>query len=192
MSSDRTDVEIHEYAELRRTIRERGSVRLIVTLITFVAWAMLVVAVMAVMVVPVFSLVPLLVLAAGFEIVFAAHVGVERVGRYLQVRYETKVEGAPMWEHTAMRLGRQAGASGGIDPLFSSLFVGAAVLNLAPVGLLTATQEAPAIGPIPLEFAVYGVLHVVFILRVAGARRFAAAQRDRDLALFTQESRPAE
>lgn len=187
MPADRSALEVQEYTELRRTIRQRGTVRVIVTLITFVAWAMLVLAVMALLVVPAFSLVPLLVLAAGFEIVFATHVGVERIGRYLQVRYEATADGPPMWEHVAMRIGLHPGGSGGIDPLYSGLFVGAAVLNLAPVGLLTAGSESPMIGPVPVELLVYGLFHAVFVGRVASARRFAARQRDRDLAMFTQQ-----
>ena len=42
--------------------------------------------------VPLATLVPLLVLAAAFECVFALHVGIERVGRYLQVFYEDRWE----------------------------------------------------------------------------------------------------
>ena len=72
--------------------------RLIVVAITFVAWAALVLAVQVFVPIPLFSLVPLFVLAAGFEVVFATHVGIERIGRYVQVRYETNESDLPAWE----------------------------------------------------------------------------------------------
>ena len=58
------------------------------------------------------------------------HVGVERIGRYLQVFYEGTADG-PMWETTAMSVG-PALPGGGVDPLFTVVFAFATLLNLIP------------------------------------------------------------
>ena len=161
--------------------------RLIVSALTFLAWAGLAIAVPALIAAPVLGLVPLLVLAVGFEIVFAAHVGVERIGRYLQAKYEQRADGLPGWEHAAMRLGGRPGGGAGIDPLFAGFFTSAALLNLVPIALLS--LDGPEIvGVFPLELTVYGLLHAVFVGRIVIARRWAATQRERDLAAFTAES----
>lgn len=83
-----------------------------------------------------------------------------------------------------MEIGARAGAGSGIDPLFSSVFVIAALLNLIPVGLMSAGEGPMLAGSVPLELAVLGMLHLVFIGRIFQARRFAAGQRARDLELF--------
>src|SRR5215217_7276557 len=59
-----------EFAELRATIRHRGTARVVLLPVTFAAWGALTVAAAAVMTVTLSTLVPLLVLAAGFEAVF--------------------------------------------------------------------------------------------------------------------------
>ena len=187
MTIDPSALSVEEYRALRATIRERGTMRLVVTVITFMAWAALALAWSSI---PAFGLFPLLVLVAGFEVVFATHVGVERIGRYLQVHYET-ADGLPAWEHRAMDLGGRAGAGSGIDPLFSSVFIIATLLNLIPVGLMSADQGPMLVGSVPLELAIFGMLHLVFIMRIFRARRFAAGQRARDLELFKgSRSRP--
>ena len=180
MTIDPSALSVEEYRALRATIRERGTMRLVVTVITFVAWGALALGWSSV---PAFGLFPLLVLVAGFEVVFATHVGVERIGRYLQVHYET-ADGLPAWEHRAMEIGGRAGAGSGIDPLFSSLFIIATLLNLIPVGLMSADGGPMLAGGVPLELAVFGMLHLVFIGRIFQARRFTAGQRARDLELF--------
>ena len=76
-----TPREQEEYKALRSTIRERGTARPWMALCGFVAWAALLLATAALSAPPVASIVPLLVLAAAFECVFALHVGVERIGR---------------------------------------------------------------------------------------------------------------
>ena len=63
----------------------------------------LVLATAALMPLPVATILPLLFLATAFEIVFALHTGVERIGRYIQVFFE---DGSG-WEHTAMTFGRR-------------------------------------------------------------------------------------
>jgi hypothetical protein len=185
MSPDLPTLSLEEYRALRATIRERGTARLFVTAITFVAWAALALTFDALSVVPALGLIPLVVLAAGFEIVFAAHVGVERVGRYLQARYEAET-GLPGWEHAAMRLGQHPGIGGGIDPLFSVVFLVAVFLNFVPVALLSGTGGSES-GGISVELVVYGLLHLILIARILGARRFAASQRQRELPLFTKD-----
>src|SRR5258706_16182976 len=74
-----------EFAALRSTIRDRGTVRMILLPVTFGLWAATAVATTAAIQPPIAALVPLLVLAAGFESLYALHVNVQRIGRYLQV-----------------------------------------------------------------------------------------------------------
>ena len=133
---------------------------------TLTAWALVNLVVLIYDDLPVLSLLPLAVLVGGFEAVHALHVGAERIGRYLQVYYEN-AHGVPRWETTAMAVG-PALPGGGIDPLFSVVFVGVAALNLL-TGLLPQ--------PTPLELSTVGVLHAAFVLRVVRARGAAARQR---------------
>ena len=84
-----------EYSALRATIRERGTARVYVFTAGVAAWAAAAIATAALASTPVAALLPLLVLAAAFEGVFALHVGVERIGRYLQVFYETNPPAPP-------------------------------------------------------------------------------------------------
>ena len=191
MASDRADLAVEEYRALRATIRERGTLRALVTTITFVSWAALSLAAAALFVLPPLALIPLLALAAGFEAVFAIHVGVERVGRYIQRRFETG-DGLPGWEHAAMKAGAVKQAGGGIDPLMTWLFVFATLLNLMVV-LIMQTDPGPIEeatlttfdGPPPASFAFFTVVHAAFLVRVFAARRFARGQRERDLQLFS-------
>jgi len=73
--------ELAEYKSLRDTIRERGTTRAWLLLATFMAWAALAIASAALVALPIATLLPLLVLAVGFETGFALHTGVERIGR---------------------------------------------------------------------------------------------------------------
>src|SRR3990170_4795475 len=101
-----------EYSALRATIRERGTARIVLLPLVFIGWAGTAVATAAVITVAVSTLVPLLVLVVGFEAVFALHVNVERIGRYLQVFHEP--DGG--WEHVAMAFGQRFPGTGP-DPL---------------------------------------------------------------------------
>ena len=83
-----TPRELEEYRTLRDTIRQRGTTRVWVFLAGLTAWAALTVATAALAALPVATLLPLLILAAAFEAVFSLHVGVERIGRYVQVFFE--------------------------------------------------------------------------------------------------------
>jgi hypothetical protein len=156
-----------EFTVLRRTIATRGTARIVLLPATFIAWS----AVISVLLVgsqlqPLDLLFSLAVLAAGFEAIHALHVGVERIGRYIQVYYETGIDG-PQWETTCMSVG-PALPGGGVDPLFSILFASATVANLIPVFLST---------PSRLSLAVIGVLHAAFLVRLGRARWAAARQR---------------
>jgi hypothetical protein len=178
MAPERADLAFEEYRALRATIRERGTMRALVTTITFVSWAGLLVATVALFVVPALGLIPLMALAAGFEVIFALHVGVERIGRYVQTRYESGTD-LPGWEHAAMKIGA-ASHAGRTDPLVAWLFALAATVNLLAVLIM---QADPGVEPVSL--AVFAVVHALVIGRVITARRFARSQRERDLQLFS-------
>jgi hypothetical protein len=162
--------EQEEYTALRATIRERGTARVLVFAGGIVAWAGLAFAVAAVGSPPVATLLPLLVLAAVFESVFALHVGVERIGRYLDVRFGDE------WERAALVFGRPTGAPS-IDALFAIVFLLAALLNLLPAALAEPTS---------MTLIFIGVAHALFIMRVGAARRAASAQRAIDLERFRE------
>ena len=167
-----TPREVEEYRALRDTIRERGTTRVWMVLLGIAGWAALVLGTAAVMPLPVATILPLLFLATTFEIVFALHTGVERVGRYIQVFFEEESG----WEHTAMAFS-QVRPSGGVDPLFANYFRIAAILNFVPAAFAR---------PMPVEWAFLGIIHALFIVRVAVARRQAARQRAADLERFQQ------
>ena len=168
--------EQEEYSALRATIRERGTTRVWIFVIGLIGWAALTVVTAALASPPVAVLLPLLILAVTFEAVFALHVGVERIGRYLQVFYEADASG---WEHAAMSFGRPAGAIA-TDALFAIPFLTAALFNLAPI--LVAN-------PVPVEWVFVGGAHALFVLRVIVARAAAARQRAIDLARFQELKR---
>jgi hypothetical protein len=160
-----------EFRALRATIQQRGTARMLTLPIVFVGWAGTAVATAAVITVAISTLVPLLVLVAGFEAVFALHVNVERIGRYLQIFHEIDGEG---WEGVAMRFGQRFPGAGP-DPLFSRLFVLATSVNFLPAAL--GWENLP-------ELAVLAILHLLFINRIRLARDFAASQRERDRERF--------
>ena len=157
-----------EYEALRATVRERGTARVVVAWLGVSLWAALVLVLAAVIPLPALSLVPLVALVAAFEAVHALHVGVERVGRYLQVFHDDA------WEKTAMAFGRKFPGAGP-DPLFSAVFALAAAVNTLPM---------VSVGPTPAEWIPLGLAHLLFILRIDRARRQAAGQRASDLDRF--------
>lgn len=168
-----------EYIALRATIRERGSLRVIIFVLTFGAWGALWLAGGHLLGTPLSSLVPLLVLAAGFEAVASLHLGVERIGRYLQVRIEGDLPGqdAPLrtWERTAMAWGQRYPGSG-TDPLFATYFFFALLLNVVPV-ILTALS---------LEIGAVALGHAAFGWRMWQLRAWSRRQRGEDLSRFQQ------
>ena len=145
---------------------------MVVLPIVFIGWAGTAVATAAVITVAVSTLVPLLILVAGFEAVFALHVNVERIGRYLEVFHEG--ENGPGWEHTVSLFARRFPAAA-LDPLFGRLFVLATSVNFLPAAL--GWENMP-------ELVILAALHLVFINRVRLARSFAASQRTEDLQRF--------
>jgi hypothetical protein len=161
-----------EYQGLRATIRERGTLRICIVVAGLIAMTGLIVALRATQLSGVIALLPLLVLAATFEINFFVHTGVERIGRYLQVFYEERA-GISGWETTAMNYG--AKYPSGLDPLFSTLFAAAATLNV-----LATLAVAHDPGWITLSFAG----HLAFGYRIVSARALASAQRAIDLDRF--------
>lgn len=159
-----------EYEAMRTTIRQRGTARIVLLPAIFIGWAAVAVATAAIITVALSTLVPLLVLAAGFESVFALHVNIERLGRYLQTFHERAGQG---WEHVAMSFGRQFPGSGP-DPLFARLFILATSVNFFPA----------ALGGESWEIVVIGACHLALIYHVRKAQTFAAAQRTDDLKRF--------
>src|SRR5712671_3249262 len=105
-----TGREQDEYSALRATIRERGTARICLFVAGLAAWAAVTIATAALASTPLAALLPLLLLASVFEAIFALHVGVERIGRYIQVFHENGSGGSggsdtvagpggPGWEH---------------------------------------------------------------------------------------------
>jgi hypothetical protein len=169
---------VEEYRALRATIRERGSLRVLVTAITFLSWAAFLLVAFSLFVVPYIALVPLAALWAGFEVAYAIHIGVERIGRYLELRYETVTGDGPRWEHLAAR---PPGPSGGVHALFLPVFMVAIVIGLLTAALMAAGPAAAENGA-TIELLVVAVLHGAVLARMLAAARFAASQRDRDRA----------
>ena len=175
-----TGREDDEYRALRATIRERGTARVCVFVAGIVAWTAATIATAALASSPVASLLPLLLLACVFESIFALHVGVERIGRYLQVFYESPStddgvgNAVPRWERAAMGFGKPAGAAR-LDALFTVPFLLATLFNIAPALLLN---------PIRTELVFVGGAHVLFVLRLVVARATAGRQRKIDLERF--------
>jgi hypothetical protein len=167
-----------ETQELRATIRERGTARVWLFFAGVTSWAALSLAAAALSLPPVGIVVPLVVLAAAFEGVYALHIGVERIGRYLQTMVESGgPSGNPSWETAIMAFGRPKGSAKS-DALFSSIFIIAALCNIIPaLGVLLS-------GATPPELAFVGSVHTLFIARVLYARSVAARQREIDLARF--------
>jgi len=122
---------------------------------------------------PMLSLVSLSVLIGGFEAIHALNVGVERIGRFLQVYYEGTPDG-PRWETTAMAVGPGLPGSG-VDPLFTVVFAALIGLNLVLVFPELHAMKA---------YAVVLPVHAIFWIRVGRARWAAAGQRAMDLETF--------
>lgn len=158
-----------EYEALRATIRERGTVRMILLPVTFGIWGAAAIATIAAVALPIAALLPLIVLAAGFEAIYALHVNVERIGRYIQVFHEP--DGG--WENVAMAYGQRFPGKGP-DALFSGLFLAATALNYIPVALG---------GTIP-ELVVAALLHLLLAFHIGTARSRASHQRQQDLDRF--------
>jgi hypothetical protein len=171
-----TPTDFDEYSALRTTIRERGTTRVWIVLGGTTAWAAAALATVALAVPPTVTLIPLLVLATTFEITFALHTGVERVGRYIQVFYE-EPGGRAGWEHRIMEYGRVGARRLSTDPLFVRTFLLGTALNFVAV---------TASGPLVVEWVILGIAHALVVVRILAARREAGGQRAADLARFNE------
>jgi hypothetical protein len=166
-----------EFRVLRETIRARGGLRLTLALAGLAVWAVTLVAVLAWLPYPIAGTIPLLLLVATFEVNRMLHLGVERIGRYLQVFYEESQSpgsGTPAWERTAMTFGPTAPGAGG-HPLLLPLFLFATLINFLSVVLP---------GPVPIELGVMTVPHVSFVIWTLYADRAMRQQREIELARF--------
>ena len=168
-----SDLREAEYEALRATIRERGTLRSYAVLGGLVAWGALAVIVFTGRAHGALAIVPLLVLAATFEINFFVHTGVERIGRYLQVFYEEQ-NGSAGWETIVMGYGMRY--PGSADPLFSLTFSACVAANL--LALLATSTTHP--GWLLVALAAHGV----FAYRIVTARRLSSSQRAVDLDRF--------
>jgi hypothetical protein len=165
-----------EFTVLRQTIATRGTVRMVLLPVTVIGWTAITVALLhggRNPLPPLLSFVSLSVLVGGFEAIHALNVGVERIGRYLQVYYEAATDG-PLWETTAMAVGPGL-PGGGIDPLFTVVFGALTGLNLVLVFPVLHTVT---------DYAVLVPVHAIFWIRVIRARGAAARQRAVDLETF--------
>jgi hypothetical protein len=171
------DYAAREFSVLRETIRSRGGLRPIVLLAGISAWAAVLVAVLAWLPNPIASAVPLVVLLATLEGLRTLHLGVERIGRYIQVFFEEDPpSGAPAWEHTAMQFGASLPGAGG-HPYFLAVFFVATVVNYLAVLFP---------GPLPIELATLAVPHLAFIVWLIYCDWGMRRQRTAELARFRE------
>ena len=172
------EIQIREFDALRQTIRARGTVRPLAFLGGLIAWSALLAAVLAWYPNPLIATLPLIVLVGTFEVVRTLHLGVERIGRYLQVFFEHRETDAalvpPAWETTAMTFGPSVPGAGG-HPLFLPIFVLATMLNYLAVVLP---------GPVAVELWTLAVPHLAFIAWMLYADRAMRKQRAAELALY--------
>ncbi len=162
-----------EYRALRSTIAHRGTVRMVLLPSVAAVWAVLATVILVHSTLPFATLLPLAVLVAGFEAASALHLGVERIGRFLQVFHEETNAGqpAPRWETIAMLPAPPLG----IDPLFSVVFSCLTIVNLSIAGVFQATA---------IELGALAAVHAVFLVRIVRVRARASTQRARDLAHY--------
>lgn len=174
-----------EFAVLRQTIRSRGLARPVVLLAGVSAWAAVLAVVLAWLPNPTASVVPLVLLLATFEVVRGLHLGVERIGRYIQVFFEEDVSGSspttpPAWEHMAMHFGARIPGAGG-HPYFIAVFLVATTVNFLAVLFP---------GPIMVELAVLAAAHLAFVVWLIYCDRGMRRQRAVELARFRQLRAP--
>lgn len=164
-----------EFAALRRAVSSRSTARILMAPLTTAVWAAVTLVLVLFSDLPLATMLSLAVLVGGFEAIHALHVGAERIGRYLQVYYEGAADG-PQWETAAMTVGPSL-PGGGVDPLFSVVFIAATVANVISSLLLV-------VEPTWQEFGVLSLVHAVFVFRVVRARVAAARQRAVELESF--------
>jgi len=170
-----------EFEALRATIRTRGLARPIAFLVGLSAWAVTLVAILAWIANPIAAVIPLTVLVGSFEVVRSLHMGVERIGRYVQVFFEeTSVNATafapPAWERTAMAFGPTVPGAGG-HPLFLPVFLLATVVNLIAVMLPE---------PLLIEVGTLLIPHGAFLVWMLYCDRAMRKQRATELARFRE------
>jgi hypothetical protein len=172
------DLSTHEFAVLRETIRARGGARIGSFLGGIASWALTLILVLIWLPNPMAAVIPLLVLVAAFEAVRVLHLIVERIGRYVQVFYEERVETAslapPAWERAAMQFGPSVPGAGG-HPLFLPIFLLATIAN---------TLAIVFPGPLMVEAITLAVPHLGFIVWMIYCDRGMRKQRVSDLARY--------
>ncbi len=173
------DVASREYAALRETIRSRGGARPIAFLLGLIGWAAVLAGVLAWVATPIASVVPLLILLATFEVVRSLHLGVERIGRYIQVFFEEVPSGIaptapPAWEHTAMAFGPSLPGAG-VHPYFLAVFFMATAVNFLAVLFPS---------PVLVELSTLAVPHVAFAIWLIRCDVAMRKQRATELARF--------
>jgi hypothetical protein len=174
---------LEEFRVLRETIRTRGGLRLGLALAALVGWALTLVAVLTWLANPIAGSIPLVLLLAGFELNRMMHLGVERIGRYLQVFFEDADDAGaerPAWETTAMAFGPTVAGAGG-HPLLLPVFLIATVINMLAVLLP---------GPTPIELGVMTAPHAAFVIWMTIADRAMRQQRARELTRFRELRHP--
>lgn len=148
----------------------------------FAVWAVVTISVLVWLPNPLAAVVPLLVLVAAFEVTRSLHLGVERIGRYLQVFFEessANEEGTlapPAWERTAMRFGPTIPGAGG-HPLYLPIFLMATLVNFVAVILP---------GPLLVEVGTLLVPHATFLVWMIYCDRGMRKQRASELARFRE------
>jgi hypothetical protein len=174
---------LEEFRALRATVGTRGSLRVLVSFLTFVSWAGLATIVALTGAAPIVTLLPLAILWVGFELIAGLHIGVERIGRYLRVFHEGPAA-MPKWE-TAIALFGQSDAAKvtRVRPLLEPEFVGAALVNVGlPVWARAAVLlPGPVLRP---DLAVALVAHAALVWRVRQVSRQTRRQRDLDESAF--------
>jgi hypothetical protein len=174
-----------EFRALRATISTRGGFRLAICLAGLGAWALTLVTVLAWVPNPIAGTIPLLLIVSTFEVNRMLHLGIERIGRYLQVFFEESAPDAataPAWERTVMRLGPSLPGAGG-HPLLLPIFFSATLINFLSVVLP---------GPTPIELGAMTVPHVSFVIWMLYADRGMRQQRQRELEAFRTMKKKAE
>jgi hypothetical protein len=173
---DSPNIELEEYRQLRATVRQRGSLRVVLFVVTMGTWAVVAGLVGTFISLPLASLLPLIVLVSGFEAVHQLHVAVERIGRYLYVRYESGME-RPMWETAiaAFAAGHRP-STRPADAIFSLVFIAAVAVTFL-ISVMGATLP---------EMAGIGAIHALAIVRIISARIAAKRQRAEDQKRFEE------
>jgi hypothetical protein len=176
-----TDLRALEYDSLRAAIRIRLALTPALLVLAVLGWAALTLWVFTTDVVSAATLVPLMVLAAGFEAIHALHLGAARRACYLQAAFEEPATSAtPRWETTTLSYRQRFGRIGS-NATFSTLVGVATVVNFLPAAVSGTAEELAGIG----------IAHALLVLRIVTATRRAARLQHDDLDRFRLLLSPA-